>query len=78
MTYYCVELLDNEKSERAVYAQLAPNITKAVEIAKSDAINLQDKYKIKICYIHVHSDNEDYTYNTLTKTLHKTIKEHQK
>lgn len=73
MTYYCVELLDNEKSERAVYSQLAPNITKAIEIAKSDAINLKDKYKIKVHYIHVHSDDEDYYYNMLTKTLHNNI-----
>ena len=40
MNVYNVELLDKDEHEIFLYAQLAPNIIQAIEIAKSDAINV--------------------------------------
>ena len=73
MNVYNVELLDKDEHEIFLYAQLAPNIVQAIEIAKSDAINVQDKNKVNISYIHVSDDNEHYMYNIVTKTLYYLI-----
>lgn len=73
MNYYNVVLLDNEHNERFTYAQLAKNITTAIEIAKLDAINVIEKNKINIKYTRVSDDNNEYLYNMLTGKLFKTI-----
>ena len=69
MNYYNVELLNSKKQSCVVYAQEAPNIIRAIEIAKSDAINVKDKYNIDIHYIDVQDDNEHYIYNMKTKNF---------
>ncbi|UVD41298.1 hypothetical protein [Streptococcus phage vB_SbRt-pBovineS21] len=75
MNYYMVELRHIKRHSCITYSQKAPNIIRAIEIAKANALNIKDKYKIPIRYIHVSDDNEHYMYNTVTKTLHNMDKE---
>lgn len=76
MNYYNVELLDTKDHVFFSSCILAPNITDAMEKAKLEAYHQIDKHKILIRYVSVKDDNEHFTYNLLTKTLHKLYKEH--
>ena len=70
---YNVELLDTKDHVYLEYAQLAPYITRAIEIAKSDAINVIEKNKIDIKYIRVSDENNEYLYNMLTRKTFKMV-----
>lgn len=72
---YNVELLDTKDHVFLEYALLAGNITDAIEQAKLKAYNQIDKHKIVIRYVTVKDNEQELTYNMLTKTLHKLYKE---
>ena len=77
MYYYTVELLDTKDHVFFSTFSLAPNITHAMEQAKLKAYNQIDKHRIVIRYVTVKENEQEFTYNMLTKTLHKSYKEHQ-
>lgn len=75
MNIYTIELLDTKDHVFFSTNSLAPNITDALEQAKLKAYHQIDKHKIIIRYVVVKDNNQEFTYNMLTKTLHKLYKE---
>ena len=75
MDIYTIELLDTKDHVFFSTNSLAPSITDALEQAKLKAYHQIDKHKIVIRYVVVKDNNQEFTYNMLTKTLHKLYKE---
>lgn len=75
MNTYTIQLLDTKDHVFFSTVSLAPNITHAMEQAKLKAYHQIDKHKIVICYVTVKDNEQEFTYNMLTKTLHKLYKE---
>ena len=75
MNIYTIELLDTKDHVFFSTVSLAPNITYAMEQAKLKAYNQMDKHRIVIRYVIVKDNEQEFTYNMLTKTLHKLYKE---
>ena len=71
MGIYTIELLDTKDHVFFSTNSLAHNITDALEQAKLKAYHQIDKHKIIIRYVVVKDNNQEFTYNMLTKTLHK-------
>lgn len=75
MNTYTIQLLDTKYHVFFSTVSLAPNITHAMEQAKLKAYHQIDKHKIVIRYVTVKDNEQEFTYNMLTKTLHKLYKE---
>lgn len=75
MNTYTIQLLDTKDHVFFSTVSLAPNITDALEQAKLKAYHQIDKHKIVIRYVTVKDNEQEFTYNMLTKTLHKLYKE---
>lgn len=75
MNTYNIQLLDTKDHVFFSTVSLAPNITHAMEQAKLKAYHQIDKHKIVIRYVTVKDNEQEFTYNMLTKTLHKLYKE---
>lgn len=73
MNIYTIELLDTKDHVFLRTVSLAPNITTAMEIAKLKAYHQIDKHKIVIRYVTVKDDNEQFTYDMLTKNITQVI-----
>ena len=76
MNTYSIQLLDTKDHVFFSTVSLAPNITDAMEQAKLKAYHQIDKHKIVIRYVTVKDNEQEFTYNMITKTLHKLYKEH--
>lgn len=75
MNTYTIHLLDTKDHVFFSTVSLASNITDALEQAKLKAYHQIDKHKIVIRYVTVKDNEQEFTYNMLTKTLHKLYKE---
>lgn len=75
MNTYNIELLDTKDHVFFSTVSLSPNITDAMEQAKLKAHHQIDKHKIVIRYVTVKDNEQEFTYDMLTKTLHKLYKE---
>lgn len=76
MKTYSIQLLDTKDHVFFSTVSLAPNITDAMEQAKLKAYHQIDKHKIVIRYVTVKDNDKEFTYDMLTKTLHKLYKEY--